>query len=309
MNKDLLHKYFAGETTPEEEKEIMDWTELSADNYRSYLKERKGWNALLVNTDLQPIPQMVRHKRSVNPWIFSTVAASVALLIALSQWFIPAKQSEEKWQSIWVPPGQRAQVTLDDGTTVWLNSQSTLHFPASFRNGRRIVELNGEGFFDVEENKEQPFIVHTKKYDIEVLGTNFNVLAYKDHEVFEVSLLSGSVQIHSSESTTPEVILKPNQKVIESSGRLQVEPIDNFEHFRWREGLICLDDERFEELIKKFSLYFDIRITVENPQFLEYRCTGKFRQSDGVDYALRVLQRKMKFNYIRDNESNEIVIK
>jgi ferric-dicitrate binding protein FerR (iron transport regulator) len=308
MNKDLLYKYFAREATPEEEKEIMDWAELSPDNYQSYLKERKWWNALLINS-VQQRPQVARHKRSVNPWIFSTVAASVALLIALSQWFIPVKQPEEKWQSIWAPPGQRAQVILDDGTTVWLNSQSTLRFPVSFRNGRRIVELNGEGFFDVEKNKEQPFIVHTQKYTIEVLGTNFNVLAYKNHEAFEVSLLSGSVHVYSPANVTPEIILKPNQRVVEASGRLQVEPIDNFEHFRWREGLICLDDERFEELINKFSLYFDIRITVENLQLLDYRCTGKFRHSDGVDYALRVLQRKMKFNYIRDNESNEIVIK
>jgi ferric-dicitrate binding protein FerR (iron transport regulator) len=308
MNKDLLYKYFARETTPEEEKEIMDWAELSPDNYRSFLKERKWWNALLVNS-VQQMPPAVRLKRAVNPWIFSTVAASVALLIALSQWFIPARQPEEKWQSIWAPPGQRAQVTLYDGTTVWLNSQSTLRYPVSFRNGQRIVELNGEGFFDVEKNKEQPFIVHTHKYSIEVLGTHFNVLAYKNHEAFEVSLLNGSVQVYSPANVTPGVILKPNQRVVESSGRLQVEAIDNFEHFRWREGLICLDDERFEELINKFSLYFDIRITVENPRYLDYRCTGKFRQSDGVDYALRVLQRKMNFNYIRDNESNEIVIK
>jgi ferric-dicitrate binding protein FerR (iron transport regulator) len=307
MNKNLLYKYFARETTPEEEKEIMDWAELSPDNYQSYLKERKWWNALLVNS-VQQKSQTIRLKRPVNPWIFSTVAVSVALLIALSQWLIPG-QPEEKWQSVWVPPGQRAQVILDDGTTVWLNSQSTLRFPASFKNGQRIVELNGEGFFDVEKNKEQPFIVHTKKYNIEVLSTNFNVLAYKNHEAFEVSLLSGSIHVYSLENITSEIILKPNQKVVESSGKLQVEPINNFEHFRWREGLICLDDERFEELIKKFSLYFDIRITVESPRFLDYRCTGKFRQSDGVDYALRVLQRKMKFNYTRDNESNEIVIK
>lgn len=309
MDKEVLHRYFAGEATEEEEKQIMDWAESSPENYQTYLKERKWWDALLVNSDWRFAPQTEKKKKTVNLWMLSTVAASIALLFALSLWFMPEDQPEEKWQSIWVPPGQRAQVTLDDGTSVWLNSRSTLTYPTSFSSDKRIVKLNGEGYFDVEKDSRHPFIVQTDKYNVEVLGTSFNVLAYADHELFETSLLTGSVRVSSPDKNSQSITLQPNEKVSETEGRLQVKPIDNPDHFRWTEGLICLDDERFEDLAKKFSLYFDIKITIQNPKLRDYRCTGKFRHSDGVDYALKVLQAEMKFSYTRDNELNEITIR
>ena len=312
MDKELLHKYFAGEATSEEEKTIMDWAEASPENHQEYLRERKWWDAVLVNTDLAGKFHTVRPKRRVNLWMISTVAASVALVFSLYQWFVPATAAlpEEKWQSVWVPPGQRAQVTLDDGTTVWLNSRSTLTFPTSFVADQRIVKLNGEAFFDVQEDKKHPFIVHTDKYNIEALGTSFNVLAYQyeNYRQFETALLSGSVQVTTTGENKTAVILKPNERVLDLADKLTIRAIDNPDHFRWREGLICLNDERFEDLIKKLSLYFDMNITIRNPKFLDYRCTGKFRHSDGVDYALKVLQAEIKFSYSRNDDTNEIII-
>lgn len=309
MDKELLHTYFAGDATPEEEKAIMDWTEVSPENYRLYLKERKYWNALLVNSDLMEVSTSSSPKKSINLWMLSAIAASVALLLVFSLPFFSKESPEEKWQSVWVPPGQRAQVVLNDGTKVWLNSRSTLTYPSSFNAEKRVVELDGEGFFEVEKEAQRPFVVQTPKYTVKVLGTSFNVLAYRDHNTFETALLSGSVQVASSAGNMPGIVLKPNQKVIETAGKLLVAQIDNMDHFRWREGLICLDDERFEELVSKFSLYFDIKITIKDPKLLDYRCTGKFRQSDGIDYALRVLQAEMKFSYERNTELNEIIIK
>ncbi|MDR2920020.1 MAG: FecR domain-containing protein [Tannerella sp.] len=309
MKKELLLKYFAGKTSEEEEKQIMDWVEASSENYQLYLQERKYWNALLVNSNLKKISLQEKPKRTVNLWMFSTAAAAIALLFVLMQWLRPVSIPDEKWQTIWVPAGQRAQITLDDGTTVWLNSRSRLSFPTSFVANKRVVKLNGEGFFEVQKDSEHPFIVETNKYNIEVLGTSFNVLAYQDHEIFETSLINGLVQVSPLQHNMQSITLNPRERVIESSGKLQVTQIDNYEHFRWREGLICLDDERFENLINKFSLYFDIRIQIENPKLLDYRCTGKFRQNDGIDYALKVLQSEMKFTYTRNNELNEIVIR
>lgn len=306
-----MHAYFAGNASEEDEQAIMDWAEHSPENYRSYLEERKRWDALLVNYNWDRAPRADTKKRTTLLRVFATVAAaaSIALLFALFQWNRPAGQAEEKWQSIWVPPGQRAQVALDDGTTVWLNSRSTLTFPTSFVAGRRIVKLDGEGYFDVRKDAEHPFIVQTRKYNVEVSGTSFNVLAYDNYEVFETSLISGSVRVSPVRSERPGVLLKPNEKVYEAGGRLRVQPIDHPDYFRWKEGLICLDDERFEDLINKFALYFDMKIIIRNPKLLDYRCTGKFRQSDGVDYALKVLQKEMKFSYTRDNELNEITIR
>ncbi len=309
MDKRLLHTYLDGQATPEEEKRVMDWTEESPDNLHDYLQERSLRNALWLHADLMHAPRTFTRKRTLNLWMLTTVAASIALLFVLLRPISSGKQAEQKWQSVWVPSGQRAQVILDDGTKVWLNSSSTLTYPSAFDAEQRIVKLDGEGFFDVEKGADRPFIVQTAKHRIQVKGTRFNVLAYKAYEHFETSLLSGSVQVGSIDGDKRAIVLLPNQKASETAEGLQVTPISNHDHFRWIEGLICLDDERFEDLMNKLSLYFDIRITILNPQLLDDRCTGKFRQSDGIDYALKVLQAKLKFTYQRNAELNEIIIK
>lgn len=313
MNKELLHTYFRGETTPDEEKQIMDWAEASPDNYREYLNERKVWNALLVNysrpvgTD---VPTEVK-SMAFNLWKIASIAASVALLITLT-WTLSntASKEPEGMQAVLVPAGQRVQLVLEDGTKVWLNSNSSFTYPTSFGSKSREVELNGEGFFEVTNDPGKPFIVKTKKYDIKVLGTTFNVYAYdQEASTFETSLLSGSVDIFFKDNEKNHIILKPKERVSEVNGLLHKEAIDNLDRFRWKDGLICLDDVPFETLMTKFSIYYDVIIKIENSKVLDYRCTGKFRQSDGIEYALRVIQKDLKFKYTRDDEANIIIIK
>lgn len=312
MNKELLHTYFNGETTPDEEKQIMDWAESSPENYSEYLQERKIWNALLVNYK-QPADSSVTagvKSPAFNLWKIVSIAASVALLVSLSWTLLnTANKKQEGLQAVLVPAGQHVQLILEDGTKVWLNSNSSFTYPTSFGNKTREVELNGEGFFEVTKDSRKPFIVKTKKYDIKVLGTAFNVYAY-EHESssFETSLLYGSVDVLSRENKENHIILKTKEKASEMNGRLQKGPIGNLDHFRWKEGLICLDDVPFETLMKKFSTYYEVAIRIKNPDVLDYRCTGKFRQSDGIEHALKVIQKDIPFKYTRDNESNIITI-
>lgn len=311
MNTDLLHKYFSGEATPPEEAQIMDWAEASAENYREYLQERKRWNTLLVNfpSVKRQIPASVTTSRPLNRWKVISIAATVALLFSLAWIQFGTGKATEGMQAVLVPAGQRVQLVLEDGTKVWLNSNSSFTYPTSFGSRRREVVLDGEAFFEVARNEKRPFIVKTKRYDVKVLGTTFNVYAYaKEGNVFETSLLSGSVDVSSNLNDNEHVILKTQEKVTEVNGLLQKNSIDSPDRFRWKDGLICLDDVPFEVLMNKFATYYDIRIKIENPKVLDYRCTGKFRQSDGVEYALRVIQRDLKFTFAREDEDNTITI-
>lgn len=309
MEKELLHKYFRGEASTEEEKQIMDWAESSADNYRLYLEERKIWNALLIHYTFEKEHSFSDKNKQYILWKISSIAASIALLLALSWIFFASNnQEQQSLQAIMVPPGQRVQLTLGDGTKVWLNSKSTFTYPTSFGKNAREVELDGEGYFEVTKNEKAPFIVKTKKYTIKVLGTTFNVSAYHNKlSAFETSLLEGAVDVSASDQTE-WISLMPNEKVTEIDGFLQKDTINNPEHLRWREGLICLDDEPFENLMRKFAVYYDIAIVINNPNVLKYKCTGKFKQTDGIEYALRVLQKDVKFKYLRDDELNSITI-
>lgn len=312
MDKDLLHKYFRGDTTPPEEMQIMDWAEASPENHRQYLEERKLWNALLIH--YSPVKEnnlfATTKSNSFNGWKIVSIAATVALLISLAWMQLGLNKEPQGMQAVLVPAGQRVQLVLEDGTKVWLNSKSSFTYPTSFGSQTREVQLDGEGFFEVARNEKKPFIVKTKKYDIKVLGTTFNVCAYNNEEsLFETSLLSGSVDVMAVDNHSKKMLLKPQEKVVDINGVLQRGTIGNPDRFRWKDGLICLDDEPFESLMRKFSAYYDIKIVIENQQTIDYRCTGKFRQSDGVEYALKVIQKDLNFNYQRDDESNTITIK
>jgi ferric-dicitrate binding protein FerR (iron transport regulator) len=312
MEKGLLYRYFSGEANPAEEKEIIDWAEASSENYRMYLREREFWNAVVVNsTGILSMEIAGTEKRPVKIKIrqLTAVAAAVVLSIFFLYPFIHPDKHNEKWQSVWAPPGQRTRIVLDDSTVVWLNSQSTLTFPSAFNADIRAVKLEGEGYFEVKKDRKKTFVVRTSHYDISVLGTNFNVFAYENKAAFETSLLDGSVEISYKDKDIPAVRLSPNERVTAIDGRLVKSVIDNFDHFRWREGLICFDGEPFGSMMEKFSLYFDISIKIENPALLEYCPTGKFRHSDGIDHALKVLQRDLRFTYNRNHENNEIVIR
>ena len=311
MEKDLLHKYFKGETLPEEEQRIMDWAEASPENYQTFLRERRLWNAALLSYSLGQTQTATRSRFLFNRWQMISVAATIALLISLSWNFLHTNTTEAgERQRVFVPVGQRVQLDLADGTKVWLNSNTTFTYPASFGADTREVELDGEGYFEVAKDAEKPFIVQTKAYAIRVLGTTFNVYAYAEEmDRFETSLLKGAVAVSSQDNPAQTIRLLPNEQVVVSEGKLLKQPITDEARFRWIEGLLCLDDVPFEDLVKRLSAYYDTPIRIWNQQVLDYRCTGKFRQIDGIDHALRVLQKDVHFTYERYEANQCIIIK
>lgn len=203
-------------------------------------------------------------------------------------------------QKITVPAGQRINIDLPDGSNVWLNANTTIEFPLSFTKENRTLFLDGEAFFDVKRDEKHPFIVHTDRYDIKVLGTKFNIESYSDSENFETTLINGKVSLTAHSNTDKEIILLPNQKAHLQNGILNIENVDDFTQYRWIEGLICFKNAAFQSIMKKFEKYYEIKIIINNKKVSQHIFTGKFRQADGVEYALRVLQKDISFKFRRD---------
>ena len=154
-------------------------------------------------------------------------------------------------------------------------------------------------------------VVVTGEVSSTVLGTTFNVYAYdNDRAAFETALMEGSVEVSSRSDASQRLVLQPNEAaVMAADGRLVRTRLTDMGRFRWTEGLICLNDVPFGELLERFSDYYDIRILLKNPKLYDVRCTGKFRQSDGIDYSLHVLQRFVNFRYTHDEERHTIEIR
>lgn len=186
--------------------------------------------------------------------------------------------------------------------------KTTFTFPNKFTANTRNVTLDGEGYFNVTRDTEKPFLVQTEKYNIKVLGTEFNVTAYSGSPVFETALLKGAVEV-SSPATYSKVYLKPNTRTYERNGELRTGIIEHQSYFLWKEGLICFFDEPVGKMIEKLELYYDVKIDVRNTELLKNRYSGKFRTKDGVEHVLKVLQLRHRFTYTKDNDLNLITIK
>lgn len=306
---ELLMKYIKGETTPEEREKVVRWLDEDPEHIHQYRSLRKLYDISLWSP-IEESQQEEKQTRTLKPvWIeFLKVAAVILITFLGTKAFFDGKEDPVKMQTVIVPAGQRAELLLADGTKVWLNSRSKLKFPDRFQKDARNVELDGEGYFEVTHKEEAPFTVHTSRYDVKVLGTEFNVKAYNSKNQFEASLLKGSVEV-SNMNKSQVVRLRPDEQVISDGSQLIRSVILDKNYFRWKEGLLCLDDESIGGLIDKLELYYDVKIIVQQASLMKYHYSGKFRISDGVEHVLKVLQLKHKFTYTKDEEQNLIIIK
>mgnify|MGYP000428080812 CR=1 FL=1 len=306
----LLQRYIRGEVSAEERLKVASWLDESPENMREFLALRKLYDISLWQTDTNEKHSVKKRHFSIQKIAVEILKIAAIFLVGFwgSKQLLTQQSDKVQMQTIHVPAGQRAEVTLADGTHVWLNSRSTLRFPEQFSANARNVELDGEGYFSVQHNEESPFIVQTPKYAIQVLGTEFNVKAYRNTSLFETALLKGSVKI-SSPNLKNGLQLKPNEIVSIENKLLKKSTINNNDYFKWKEGLFCFEDESIQNLIKKLELYYDTTIEIQRPSLLEHHYSGKFRIQDGIEHVLRVLQLKHKFTYQKDDDKNLIIIK
>lgn len=239
--------------------------------------------------------------------------AAVLVVVVLSSWFLSYNFYQSKspdivaaQQELNVPAGQRAELTLPDGTKVWLNAHSRLTYPSVFM-GERRVSLSGEGFFSVAKNAEMPFIVSTQTIDVKALGTKFNVCSYPEMGRTEVYLQEGSVKTYFPETESKGLVLFPGQLLVQGGNAFDLRKMD-VETLLWKEGIYVFKKQKLGNIIEKLELYFDVDIVVQDPEILDYEYVGKFRQRDGVLTILQVIQKIHKFKIEKNDELNQIVL-
>lgn len=303
MNE-LFYKYFKGETTRQEEKKLMDYVNSSETVRRHFLREHKLWDAYILHGDMSSSPT----KQSHFSWKSLLRIAAIFLCVfsvGISAWLLTWNDSDAM-QNVHVPPGSRVMLDLPDGSKVWLNANTEFSYPLNFGKKQRMVKLSGEGYFEVEKNKK-PFIVHTDKYQVEVMGTTFNINAYKKSDTYTTSLVEGAVKIYIDGHD--DILLQANEFLsYENNNIIRGVTKDN-NSFLWRDGIIYFDDKPFTEMVQVLEQYYNLDIDVQTENVVHYRCTGKFRQSEGIEHILRVLQKDLNFTFYRSDDNQVVIIK
>jgi ferric-dicitrate binding protein FerR (iron transport regulator) len=197
-----------------------------------------------------------------------------------------AKSSVTLYNIISTPRGGQYQVVLSDGTKVWLNAASSIKFPTVFTGHERKVELTGEAYFEVAKNKDMPFKVAVEHMSVEVLGTHFNVDAYKDEAVIKTTLLEGAVKLVTGDH---QAYLKPGQQAtLNQQQSFNIRSVNTEEAVAWKNGYFIFNNENIQSIMRKISRWYDVEV-VYNGKVDERDFGGTVSRFDSVTDVLKSL--------------------
>jgi transmembrane sensor len=198
-------------------------------------------------------------------------------------------QSSNAINTLQTSNGEQTQIRLPDGTVVYLNSASSLRYPASFTKlSKRTVELSGEGYFKVSKDKSHPFIVKTGKQDVEVLGTEFNINSYANEPVIRTTLLEGSVKV-SGENNVAK-ILKPNQQAVNSAKGIEVLDVEAQFFVDWKEGFFMFNNEDLESIMNRLSRWYNVKVVYADPSLKSKTFVGTISKYENISRVIDVLE-------------------
>lgn len=214
------------------------------------------------------------------------------------------------YNTITTPNGSLYKINLPDGTQVWLNAESALKYPISFVGNTRVVELTGEAYFEVAKNKQQPFIVKAKGSEVRVLGTHFNISAYKNDETIKTTLTEGSVLISKSNL---QKMLRPGQQSLinDASNNIEIKEVDVEEALAWKNGYFIFNNEDIKTVMKTISRWYNIDVVYEgeikNEVFI-----GTVSRFDSIEKLLKTIELtggvKFKVEAKPDRKGKKVIV-
>jgi transmembrane sensor len=273
-------------------------------------------------------------KKNILAWSTSIIVTGTALFFLFLQ-KNNDQPGNEALSTVTTKNGNRTKIVLPDGTQVWLNAGSELQYNIKvFNKSMREVSLNGEAYFDVVKNTEIPFVIHTKKMDLKVLGTSFNVRSYSNEKMAEASLITGSIEVTLKDRKNQKIILKPNEKISIASQEienyvtahnkaatipatadiipqivvkeLQPNPVSNIiGEIAWTQNKLFFENESLENMALLLERWFGKKILIQKESLKKVRYTGNF-EKETLDEILNALQLSAPFRF--KTENNSIVI-
>lgn len=234
MNKEFILKYLNGELSPADKEKLLLWIKKDESNAKLFSSIKNSWSLTRsklagnqipdfdINQEFELFQQKVtaqNGKKSIALRKHTIGWAAAVLILLLYGIYITVNLSHEKqditYNTISTRKGEKSKLILADGTTIWLNSETTLRYPTKVNTKKVKLFLQGEAYFDVTKNKKREFIVKTSTIDISVLGTQFNVKSYKDDKIVETTLEKGKIAITGkvgNKTLKKPLILKPNEQ-------------------------------------------------------------------------------------------------
>ena len=299
-----INKYLTNSISENEIEQLHTWVYASVENEKYFCEYKNIWVAMQMNntnenidikSEFDLLQESIKddNKELAKPDILKKVyvmwqkiAAILILPIFLalfmhyhtdSETKIDNKEAKIVYNQLYTPKGVRAKLKLNDGTIVWLNSDTKIKYSTNSELNTRNVELNGEAYFEVAHNKNRPFIVSANGLNVKVLGTSFNVNTYSKKHI-ETTLVEGSVELYNK-NKGKSILLKPGYKAIYNykSGATSVKKTNVKYATAWKEGSILLSDTPMNHVITSIERWYGVDITVADKEILQYSFTANFK--------------------------------
>lgn len=313
----IIAGFFTKTNTEEEKVKLKDWLNQSEEHahlfadlsdYDLFENWESLYKAFEKKADWNHLRKTVKKSSSLKK-VFSTVAKVAAVLfipLVIGIWVHKVSNDTLLNTTIVVPKGVQHCLTLSDGTRVWLNTDTKFTYPRKFNAKKREVLLNGEAYFEVMPNQKSEFVVKAGEVDIVVVGTEFNVYAYRDEDLFRITLNKGKVKVRSSQE---EVILNQNQQAsMTPRNELVIDrDIDASIYSAWRYHTLSYKDQTLKTITEDLERYYNVQFKFEKPSLAQMRFSINVERFNDVFKLLDLLKETGKIDYII--KKNVIVIK
>lgn len=310
MDETIVYRYLSGTATEEEKLQLLNWLKASPENKAVFFDLKAIWHAKhsisrnniasdQLKESLSAINERIDrfvpiNKKTVNhSWKRWMVAAAIVLLGLISISILykgPEVTSVADIVYVNQSPNSVKKVFLPDGTLVWLNASSSLTCPSEFTGSQRLVELQGEAFFEVVKDTLHPFVVKTKAMMVKVVGTSFCITTSPDGKISKTTLQSGSVQLLRADGKKL-VTLKPGQQAVcsKETGKVEVRHVNVDEYISWRFDLITMSGVKISSIIESIESLYGVHIKMDIATIKNNRYNFSFRKHKGASDALRRL--------------------
>lgn len=306
--ENLIAIHLNGECSSEEYQELKDWMEQSPENKKEYLVLKDIWDItrpIKLTTEDQLARfyknQYEKTRKSRRLWIrYSSAVAAILLLGLVIPVLTPQKNTKQpgSLQVFTVPLGSRSTVLLADGTEVSLNSGSELKYSSDFSSANRVVQLTGEGFFEVKSDKDHPFVVKTKDFDVKVTGTQFNVCTYEENDYSSTTLANGKIELQI-DGSNQNFEIKPGEKFELDRGtrKYSLENADIESEIAWKDGEFIFRNIPFPELVKRLERWYDVKLNYSDEGLQKFAYTGRFKNQETIWQVLDALKLTSPIDY------------
>lgn len=321
----IITAYLSGKATNEERRELEDWVSQSSDNERCFQEMRNirqvmnpAFNPSEINVfeaRKNILANIAATKRNmvrtlVVYWQRAAAILIIPLLIFCTYLYLDKDSGlydTIEYQEVKSPHGTFSEVRLPDGTNVWLNGGSSLKYPLVFRKGERDVYLNGEGYFEVQSDKENPFIVKTGQIILKATGTAFNIEAYNKDSITSVTMVNGKIDVAFGNSSPVAMVPGERASFNSLTNRCQIIKTDPYKWCAWKDGLMIFRDDPLSYVFKRLGLTFNVNIDLKDSTLADapYRATFEY---ESLDEILRLLQLSAPLSFkqnkrVKDNNN------